>query len=260
MCPVIETIATDMMAVPIIATVILRHSLKEKFLVSVISSGESAERLQRTADPCPRLNKESQMPINNTTQERPSTQNLLHQKFNRLTAIGYVGRYRNTTNAEWLWRCDCGNLITMSANAVKRGNTKSCGCLKRETRSTQTHGMARRGKHRTPEYHIWSAMIQRCANPENKGYERYGKRGIRVCERWLIFENFLADMGPRPTLKLTLERKNNNLGYSPENCEWASRRLQMRNNSRTLVLTLNGETMCLTDWVARLETTISKLR
>jgi len=104
------------------------------------------------------------------------------------------------------------------------------------------------------EYSIWTDMKNRCNNPNSNRYNRYGARGIRVCERWYSFAHFLADMGPCPS-GMTIDRKNNDGHYEPDNCHWATPHHQMRNYSRNRWLTFRGKTMCLTDWAS--ETGIS---
>lgn len=107
------------------------------------------------------------------------------------------------------------------------------------------------GMYQTPTYNSWSGMKQRCNNPKNPTYEYYGARGIAYCERWESFENFLHDMGPAPH-GLTLERKDNSLGYSPENCRWATRAEQTRNTRHSRLITFNGETLLMVDWSKRM--------
>ncbi len=103
------------------------------------------------------------------------------------------------------------------------------------------------GDRPSPTYSSWDSMIGRCERG-GTGYERYGAIGIRVCERWLTFANFLADMGERPSLEYQIERKDNALGYSLANCVWATRSEQGRNRCSNLLLTHEGRTMCASDW------------
>lgn len=102
-----------------------------------------------------------------------------------------------------------------------------------------SHGHSRAGK-RSPTYRSWVAMKQRCLNPVTFEYRRYGKLGVKVCDRWLNFEAFLEDMGERPTPKHTLDRKNPYLGYAPENCEWSTSKEQANNRRNNTILTYKG--------------------
>lgn len=112
------------------------------------------------------------------------------------------------------------------------------------------HGHARY-RNMTSTYEIWVGMHQRCSNPNHHVFFRYGGRGIKVCERWADYASFLADMGERPE-GLSLERINNDGNYEPGNCSWSTMAQQARNTSRTVMITYNGETMCMKDWAHRI--------
>lgn len=164
---------------------------------------------------------------------------LIGQKFNKLTVVSlYVdsnNKYK-TTSAIWVCRCECGNLVNVVGYNLRDSVTKSCGCLNKELKTI--HGMFD-----TPEYKIWQGMIQRCCNSNDRSYYNYGGRGINVCERWLkSFENFYTDMGPRPSLRHSIDRfpdKNGN--YEPANCRWATM-VEQANNKRNNVLCIyNGK-------------------
>jgi hypothetical protein len=108
------------------------------------------------------------------------------------------------------------------------------------------------GRSRTPEYCCWQAMIQRCINPHRRGYENYGGRGISVCDRWRTsFENFTADMGPRPPGH-SLDRIDNDGNYEPGNCRWATNTVQLRNRGNNRLVTFNGETLTISEWAEKL--------
>lgn len=108
------------------------------------------------------------------------------------------------------------------------------------------------GGYNTPEYKSWAAMYQRCNNPNHEAFSRYGGAGILICERWRKFENFLADMGPRPSLHYSIERENNDLGYFPENCRWATTKEQSNNRRTNRVIEFNGLRLTLAQWADRL--------
>lgn len=132
----------------------------------------------------------------------------------------------------WLVKCDCGSEVRMTTGQLS-GRTRSCGCWKRENGTRLTHGMGRKGGRRSRVYRIWNAMRQRCGNPNQPHYARYGGLGVTVCERWEKFENFYADMGDPPTDTHSLDRIDPFGNYEPGNCRWATREEQARNTRRT---------------------------
>lgn len=141
-------------------------------------------------------------------------------------------------------RCECGNEKTVILKDLLRGHTRSCGCIQTEgvRRLKMTHGLSH-----TPTHNTWRGMVERCRNRNHQMYRLYGGRGIKVCERWLTFGNFLADMGEKP-IGRSLDRINNNGNYEPENCRWATRLEQARNASTNRLLTYNGKTQNVPEW------------
>lgn len=170
---------------------------------------------------------------------------LTGQRFGKLVVVGRDMSPSKTKQkrVRWACQCDCGNTTSVSSDNLKSGNTISCGCAKFTAKLI--HGMTG-----TPTYSAWDAMIQRCTNPNSLKYSDYGGRGITVCDRWLVFSNFLEDMGVKPD-GLELERMDNNNGYFPGNCKWATRVEQARNTRSNRLLTMGEETLCLAEWSDR---------
>lgn len=173
---------------------------------------------------------------------------LTGKQFGRLTVLRVVGYYQpanNPRNRNLLWECQCtcGNLPHIITNNLKskRKPTVSCGCWNTEKR--YTHGLSD-----IPEYKVWCAMKARCLNPGHPHYFQYGARGITVCERWLKFEDFFADMGYRPSAKHSIERTDNNGNYEPSNCKWETQDVQMSNTRRNHILTINGVSRNIAQW------------
>ncbi len=153
-------------------------------------------------------------------------------RYHQLTLIERLPeRWRN--NVVGLWRCDCGAEKRLPMVRVKSGHAKSCGCLKLK------HGGAARGG-KTAEYVAWQAMHARCNATEGRDAKSYRARGITVCDRWKTFENFLADMGPRPSPEYSVDRENNNKGYEPDNCRWATPEQQLCNRRQSLIWRIKG--------------------
>lgn len=182
---------------------------------------------------------------------------LTGRTFGLLTVKSYAGHLRigSESRRRCLWDCvcNCGVILRMRGDHLMSGNTKSCGCATKALASAanQVHGLSR-GAGRRAEYRIWRGMRDRCLNPNTPAYPNYGGRGITVCERWNDAAAFYADMGPRPSPKHTLERLNNEIGYSPENCKWATRKEQSNNTRQNRILTFNGEIRTLTQWAESL--------
>jgi hypothetical protein len=171
--------------------------------------------------------------------DTPRTKDLIGREFGRWLVLDYAGEKRR--KFFWHCRCACGVVRNVRADQLLAGSTSSCGCSHKG--QNRRHGL-----HGTRTYRIWAAMLQRCTNPHNSSYSRYGARGIGVCKRWQSFENFLADMEQPPTNKHSLNRIDNNKGYNPSNCQWATVSTQLRNTRRNVQLTINGITKVAKDW------------
>jgi hypothetical protein len=177
---------------------------------------------------------------------------LTGQAFGQLTVMERAGT-DHRGEIRWLCSCECGNLSIALGSNLRTGNTQSCGCLKRKI--IQAGANFKHGMNNTPEHRAWSHMRQRCNNPKDKSYKDYGARGITVCDRWQdSFPNFMEDMGlkPEPKHKYSLERKNNEEGYSPDNCVWATRRVQAKNKRNIIYWTYQGKTQHLSAWAEEL--------
>jgi len=174
---------------------------------------------------------------------------LTGKRFGRWTVVSRapdiisMGGHRSTA---WLCKCQCGNQKVVRAQSLTRGSSCSCGCLHQELRHeiTKTHGGTK-----TRLYHIWASMRQRCTNPNNHAFKDYGGRGIYVCADWQRFDTFRAwalANGYRDDL--SIDRIDNNKGYEPENCRWASNSEQSNNQRSNVLITFRGVTKTRSQW------------
>lgn len=165
------------------------------------------------------------------------------QKFGRWTVCKHVG------NGRWECKCECDESAVVRGSHLKDGTSRSCGCLKLElTAERMRKSMTTHGMYGAPEYKIWAQMRARCTNPEHPSWRYYGGRGVRVCAAWEKFENFIHDMGRRPSDRHSIDRTDNGLLYSKETCRWATRSEQANNTRRNVRIAYQGRTKTLTEW------------
>lgn len=175
---------------------------------------------------------------------------LAGQRFGRLVVIERLFERKGYLSNIWICKCDCGNEVRAAMGNLRNGNTKSCGCLRKDmlVEKSTTHGMRD-----LPEYGIWAGIKRRCYNTNEEAYNRYGGRGITMSDEWReSFEAFYRDMGPRPSDKHSIERSDNDNGYSKANCYWATDVEQANNRRSNVFYTYNGVTKTLADWCREL--------
>ena len=183
-------------------------------------------------------------------------QNLTGLRFGRLTVICRAENKGRQT--AWLCKCDCGNKKEVMSSHLIRGLTKSCGCLSVEALVSRNE---KHGHRRERIYAVWSGIKARCHDEKNPRYKDYGGRGITVCAEWLNDFQAFYDwaMANGYTDNLTIDRKDNNKGYSPDNCRWATHKEQNDNRRCTLIITYNGTTQTLSMWANELKVPYKKL-
>lgn len=166
--------------------------------------------------------------------------------YGRLTVVSY-NKSDKIGHTFWNCTCACGKEKIIRQDLLNRNIVVSCGCYAKENSTTH-------GKIKTPEYRTWAHMKSRCTNPNVKEYKNYGGRGISMCERWLnSFENFLADMGERPSSKYSIDRFPNNDGnYEKSNCRWADKKQQADNRRSNVILEYSGIKMSQSEWAKSL--------
>lgn len=173
-------------------------------------------------------------------------QEVIGKKFNNLTVESLHHIHPITYHKYYKCVCDCGNSSIVNIYKLNSGHTKSCGC--RRLNSLSKYNPTTHGKYNTTIYRVWIRMKSRCLNPNDKAYEWYGRRGITVSDEWLSFNNFYRDMGDKPTPQHSLDRIDNNLGYSKENCRWATMMEQGNNRRSNVNITFNGRTQTISEW------------
>jgi hypothetical protein len=165
--------------------------------------------------------------------------------YGRLTVLAKTNKTNTCGRFFYLCICSCGVEKSVQINSLHNGLTRSCGCLRSETTAHKNVLSATHGLRNSVEYRIWTSMLSRCRNPKYENYPHYGGRGISVCKRWAKFENFYADLGPRPLGAFQLDRKDNDGNYTPKNCRWATPKQNSRNKRNTLMTTYQGTVMPL---------------
>lgn len=171
-------------------------------------------------------------------------------KVGRLTVVcqtSYKGNSKKSRK-NWIVRCECGTVKEVLDQSLRANMTISCGCLAKEYLSLTLRDRKIKKK-QTKTYMAWRDMIQRTRNKNNPSYKNYGGRGIDTCAEWLSFDCFYNDMGDPPTAKHTLERNDNNRGYSPDNCSWELMRAQNWNRRNNRLVEINGMIKCAGQWI-----------
>lgn len=175
--------------------------------------------------------------------------------FGGLEVVEYVGL---TPRKQAVWKavCSCGAITVVRARELISGDTQSCGCQKVMVLRERNKAAATHQRSRSPEYRSWQAMKQRCLNP-TKAHDKKNYAGIRICAEWIAsFENFLADMGTKPSAAHTLDRINRAGHYTSENCRWADKRQQATNRSSTVFV--RGKSMA--EWARELKVTPAAIK
>lgn len=169
---------------------------------------------------------------------------LTGEKYGRFTVLERVGTDKHG-RPTWKCECECGNIKIISSRELRSGNTKSCGCLRRDL---VTNGNVTHGKSKTRIYKIWAKMLERTVCETCKEYAAYGAVGIGVCDRWRNFEAFYEDMKDGYADDLSIDRIDNSKGYSADNCRWATDKQQANNKTNNVRIELDGVTKTIAEW------------
>lgn len=166
-------------------------------------------------------------------------------RFGKLLVVGRYGGPCSAFKMRWECICECGEVRFIRTVSITSGNSKSCGCVRKSSwkRVITKHGLTNH-----PLYSTWREMKKRCTNPKHKAFSNYGGRGILVCERWMSLNNFVEDMGAKPSPIHELDRENNDGNYEPGNCRWVTKSVQSRNKRTNHRIEFLGKTKCLADW------------
>lgn len=187
---------------------------------------------------------------------------LIGKKYSRLTVLKEELKRASNGGYRYLCLCECGRETVVRSDSLINGHVKSCGCFNLQHISIRAtkHGQ-NKNNNVTSEYNSWHGMIQRCTNKNSSSYPEYGGRGISIYAPWLIFENFFADMGKKPSDNHSLDRyPNNETGnYEPSNCRWGTTEQQSRNKRTNRYIEYDGENLVITDWAKKLKTTLSSI-
>lgn len=191
----------------------------------------------------------------------PSFIDLTNKKFGRLTALYPCCRIDTVAKRIcWVCICECGDGTLTEGASLRNGRAKSCGCLQIETRF---RGMLKHGCSRDKLYIVYKGIKARCYNPQHSAYKNYGGRGVTIDPDWLnsyeAFKDWSIQNGYVEDGNLTIDRVNNDEGYSPENCRWVTRKVQSRNTRRNRFLEIKGTRLCVADWAKRINVSWSTL-
>lgn len=185
------------------------------------------------------------------------------KQFGRLYVVKKAPK--RTSGVRWLVRCDCGNTREVITASLVSGHTQSCGCLwKEKTREVNKKRMTKHGASRSISYSSYRSMLHRCYDPESISYANYGARGIKVCNRWKNtktgYENFIKDMGERPSKAYSIDRKDTDGDYTKSNCQWSTKRKQANNRRTNHIVSYKNKEMTLAQAIRKSKTTIPYLR
>lgn len=192
---------------------------------------------------------------------KSTAQDLSGKRFGRLTVSNRVKSKRYGIT-RWFCLCDCGGTKETDAGNLRSGDTKSCGCLEKEAKqqNTRTHGLTSGKKHH-PLYRKWASIKERCTNPNYKFWDRYGGRGITLCDEWINNPKaFYEFMGEKPFEKAEIDRIDNDGNYEPSNVRWSNRKENCRNTSARRTYTYNGVAKSISEWADEWGLEIGKIR